>query len=248
MTDSQSKVRNDDADVLRAEHIKVHFGGVHAVDGVDLHVNRDEILGLIGPNGAGKTTLANAISGYERPSAGRVLLGDRDITRWPVPRRARAGVVRSFQAVRLFPNLSVGENVEAAALGSRAGPREARQRTESLLAEFDLDGRVRASGLPHGVERRVGIVRALASAPTFLVLDEPAAGLNESESTELVDMLRGVKQNHGCGLCVIDHDMHLIMNLCQRVHVIDSGRTLAVGTPAVVRADPAVVAAYLGTT
>jgi branched-chain amino acid transport system ATP-binding protein len=236
-----------DADRLEAEEVRVHFGGVRAVDGVDLVVARDEILGLIGPNGAGKTTLVNVISGFERPTEGTVRLGGHDITGWPAHRRSRAGVVRTFQSVRLFTDLSVGENIEAAALGSGVGSREAEQRTRRLLEEFELDGGAGCGELPHGVERRVGIARALATAPAFVLLDEPAAGLNEAESSELIEMLREIKRRFECGICVIDHDMHLIMNLCDRVQVIDSGRPLAVGSPAEVRANKAVVAAYLGT-
>ena len=233
---------------LAAVEVKVHFAGVKAVDGVDLQLAKGEILGLIGPNGAGKTTLVNALSGFQRLTEGAVELRGDDITDWSSHRRVRNGVVRSFQAVRLFPRLSVFENVEAAALAARRNRSAARRRTRELLIEFGLADRadVDAAVLPHGEERRVGIVRALATEPEFLLLDEPAAGLNEHESDELGDMLRTIRDDVGCGLCVIEHDMRLIMSRCDRIHVLAFGQTLAVGPPAAVRTNPAVIEAYLG--
>jgi branched-chain amino acid transport system ATP-binding protein len=228
--------------------VRVQFVGVRALDDVDLELARGEILGLIGPNGAGKTTLVNTLSGYQRPDAGVVRLGGTVVTRWSPDRLARAGLARTFQNVRLFPNLTVFENVRlgTSTMGVRA--KEATRLAWELLARLGLDARaaLRASSLPHGEERRVGIARALATRPAFVLLDEPAAGLNETESDELLQALADIPAQYGCGLMVIEHDMRLIMRLCERIQVIDYGKTLASGTPAQVRADPSVIAAYLG--
>jgi branched-chain amino acid transport system ATP-binding protein len=234
---------------LDARAIRVHFEGVKAVDGVDLHVDKSEILGLIGPNGAGKTTVVNALTGFEPLTGGSVTLDGADVTGWTADKLARAGLLRTFQNVRLFPKLTVLENVEVGGCGVGVSRREARRQATELLDEFGLGhrGPQLASGLPHGEERRIGILRALASRPELLLLDEPAAGLNEAESDELVSTLRAARERFGCGLMVIEHDMRVIMSLCERVHVLDYGKTLSVGTPDEIRADPAVVTAYLGT-
>ena len=228
--------------------LAVHFEGVKAVDGVDLTLARGEILGLIGPNGAGKTTFVNAITGFQRPTAGAVHVDGFDVTGWGAARLARTGIARTFQSVRLFPQLSVLENVEVGAVGNGLDRAAARRLAVELLDRFDLAERAHqlAFGLPHGQERRLGIVRALAGRPTYLLLDEPAAGLNEEEGHELVGSLRRIKDDFGCGLLVIEHDMRVIMRLCERLQVLDYGKTIAVGTPEQVRADPAVLTAYLG--
>ncbi len=227
----------------------MHIRGVKAVDGVDLTLHRGEILGLIGPNGAGKTTLLNVLAGFQRPTTGVVELDGEDITTWAPAEIARAGLVRTFQDVRLFPKLSIFENVEAAAVSTGASRRQARASTWEILARLDLEPKagLTADGLPHGEERRLAIARALALRPYFLLLDEPAAGLNEGESDALVQALAAVKDAFALGLLVIEHDVRLIMQLCERVQVLDHGRTIAVGTPAEVRRDPAVLTAYLGT-
>lgn len=233
---------------LEAVNLTVHFGGLTALDSVSLELNRGEILGLIGPNGAGKTTLVNALTGFQTVMDGHVQLGSKAITKWSAQRRARGGLVRSFQAVRLFPHLTVAENVEAGALGVGCGRTPARQRARTLLEDFGLTpyAQLAASGLPHGIARRVGIVRALGVEPEFLFLDEPAAGLDERESDELGHMLVGLREKFGCGLCIVDHDMRLVLGFCERIHVLASGRTLAVGSPREVRANRAVITAYLG--
>jgi branched-chain amino acid transport system ATP-binding protein len=237
-----------DTTCLEARDLAVHFEGVKAVDGVDLVLRRGEILGLIGPNGAGKTTFVNALTGFQRLTAGRVSLDGVDATGWSANRLARAGLTRTFQNVRPFPRLTVMENVEVGAVGTGLGRREARSLARELLARLGLARRAheRASGLPHGEERRLGIVRALASRPRYLLLDEPAAGLNEVEADALVAALGAVRDDFGCGLMVIEHDMRVIMTLCERVQVLDYGRTLAVGAPAEVRQNDAVLTAYLG--
>jgi len=234
---------------LRASGVKVHFEGVKAVDGVDLNLCQDEVLGLIGPNGAGKSTLVNALSGFVKTTEGQISVGDHDVTKWPPYRRARHGLTRTFQSVRIFMALSTSENVEAAAVAAGLGRREAKQWAGEVLERMGLASRadVLASALPQGEERKLGVARALATRPHYLLLDEPAAGLNESESEALVTSLREIRQAFGCGLLVIEHDMRVIMSLCDRIQVLDYGKTICNGTPEQVRNDPAVLAAYLGT-
>jgi branched-chain amino acid transport system ATP-binding protein len=236
------------AQLLECRGLKVHFEGVKAVDGLDLELHRGEILGLIGPNGAGKTTLVNTLTGFQRPTEGSVQLDGVDVTGWPPDRLARAGLARTFQAVRLFSGLSVFENVELGAVGVGMRRREAQKWAWELLERLELTSLsdAPASGVPHGMERRLAIVRALATRPTFLLLDEPAAGLNEEESDALVGALAGIRDDFACALMVIEHDMRVIMRLCERIQVLDYGKTISIGTPAEVQKDPAVLTAYLG--
>jgi branched-chain amino acid transport system ATP-binding protein len=233
---------------LRALGVSRSFQGVEALVGVDLELAPDEVLGLIGPNGAGKTTLVNLLTGFDLPSSGRIELGGTDITRWPPHRRGRAGLARTFQHGRLFEGLSVRENVEVAALGGGASPREARRRADELLPLLGLAERaeLEARVLPHGEERRLGVARALALRPRFVLMDEPAAGLHEAEIPAFAAVVRSVRDEHGSGVLLIDHNVALIMEVCDRVHVLDRGRTLAVGSPAEIRANFDVATAYLG--
>ena len=233
---------------LVAHGVRVRFGGVLAIDDVDLTLQHNSIHGLIGPNGAGKTTLVNLLSGFQPPTAGTVHLGDVDITRWSPHRRARNGLVRTFQGARVFKSLTVRENVEAAGLGLKLSARNARTETNEVLGHLRLldEANVPAGALPYGAERRVAIARALVGRPRFVLLDEPAAGLNESESDELVRSLVKLHGELGFGLLIIEHDMNVIMRLCQRIQVLDYGKTLAIGTPAEVRVNKDVVRAYLG--
>jgi len=226
------------------------FEGVRALHDVTLELHRHEVVGLIGPNGAGKSTLVNVLTGFDFPSAGSVALGDRDITGWRAPRRARAGLVRTFQHSRSFRALSVRENVEIAALGVGAGRREARRRAGGLLDLLGLEGRAdaRAETLAHGDERRLGVARALATEPAFVLMDEPAAGLPEPEVPEFAAVVRSVRDDHGAGVLLIDHNMALVMDVCDRLHVLDQGRTLAEGAPSEIRRNLDVTAAYLGET
>jgi branched-chain amino acid transport system ATP-binding protein len=188
------------------------------------------------------------VSGYQAPTSGEVLLEGTRVTAWSPQRLARAGLVRTFQAVRLFANLTVLENVEVAAIAGGMRPAAARERAYDLLEAFDLIDRADAlaASLPLGEERLLGIARALGAAPRFVLLDEPAAGLDEHESDLLVDRLAAIREEQSCALLVIEHDMRLIMRLCHRIQVLDSGRTISIGTPDRVRSDPAVLAAYLG--
>jgi ABC-type branched-subunit amino acid transport system ATPase component len=236
------------AALLEARGVKVHFGGVRALDGVDLSVRQGEIVGLIGPNGAGKTTLVNVLSGFQRPTSGAVTLLGADVTSWPPDALARNGLVRTFQAIGLFPGLTVFENVEAAAVSAAPGRRAARALAHELLATLKLGHRAddAARDLPHGEARKLGLARAVALRPRFLLLDEPAAGLSEREADQLGAVLLGLRDRLSLGLLAIEHDMRLIMALCDRIQVLDNGKTIAVGTPAEIRRDETVRAAYLG--
>jgi branched-chain amino acid transport system ATP-binding protein len=233
---------------LRADSVTVRFGGLVALSDVSLTLKRGEILGLIGPNGAGKTTLVNVLSGFQRPHAGGVAVDGIDCTRIARHGFAGRGVVRTFQAVRLFKGLSVSENVEAGFVAQGLGRSEARQRARAALAVLGLAHKANAGavGLSYGEERRVGLARALAADPAFLLLDEPAAGLAPAEADELRHFIAGVRTNYDCGILVIEHNMALVMNLCARIHVLDGGRTIAEGTPAEIRANRDVRQAYLG--
>jgi branched-chain amino acid transport system ATP-binding protein len=235
-------------ETLRASSVSRSFQGVRALDGVTLELHRHEVVGLIGPNGAGKSTLVNVMSGFDAPTSGRVDLGEREITGWSAHRRGRAGLARTFQHSRSFASLSVRENVEVAALGVGVGPRAAKRRADELLGLLALDGYadVPAATLAHGDERRLGVARALATEPRFVLMDEPAAGLPEAEVPDFAAVVRAVRDEHDAGVLLIDHNMALVMEVCDRIHVLDQGRTLAAGTPAEVRANIDVGAAYLG--
>lgn len=224
------------------------FAGVQALDGVSLEVHRHEVVGLIGPNGAGKSTLVNVMTGFDLPSSGTVELEERDVTGWSPQRRGRAGLARTFQHSRSFRGLSVRENVEVAALGVGAGPRVARRRADELLELLGLEARAEApaGALAHGDERRLGVARALATEPRYVLLDEPAAGLPEAEVPEFAAVVRAVRDDHDAGVLLIDHNIALVMEVCDRIHVLDQGRTLAQGTPAEIRSNLDVTAAYLG--
>jgi branched-chain amino acid transport system ATP-binding protein len=218
------------------------------VAGVDLELRRHEVVGLIGPNGAGKSTLVNLLSGFDVPTAGSVELEGRDITRWSAHRRGRAGLARTFQHSRSFRNLTVRENVEVAALGAGSRSREARRRAAELVTLLALDSYADASAarLPHGDERRLGVARALATRPKFVLMDEPAAGLPEAEVPEFAGVVRAIRDEHETGVLLIDHNMALVMEVCDRIQVLDQGRTLAEGTPTEIRRNLDVAAAYLG--
>jgi branched-chain amino acid transport system ATP-binding protein len=251
--DCRVKLRNGDHESrlmqLEARSVTVRFGGLVAIDKVSLELRRGEILGLIGPNGAGKTTLVNVLSGFQRPHAGDVVVGGDTCTRQPRHAFCRAGIVRTFQAVRLYRGLSVSENVEVAFVARGVGRAEARRKARALLAELHLGEKAdwAAAGLSYGEERRVGLARALAAEPMFLLLDEPAAGLAPAEAEELLHTIGAVRESHGCAILVIEHNMAVVMSLCDRIHVLDSGRTIASGTPEEIRADAGVRRAYLGT-
>jgi branched-chain amino acid transport system ATP-binding protein len=233
---------------LRASSVSRLFAGVQALEDVTLELHRHEVVGLIGPNGAGKSTLVNVMSGFDAPTSGSVELEERDVTRWSAHRRGRAGLARTFQHSRSFRGLSVRENVEVAALGVGARTRVARERADELLGLLGLAryADAPAATLAHGDERRLGVARALATEPRFVLMDEPAAGLPEAEVPDFAAVVRSVRDEHDAGVLLVDHNMALVMSVCDRIQVLDQGRTLAAGTPAEIRANLDVAAAYLG--
>jgi len=242
------KAERRPGDTLRASSVSRSFQGVRALQDVTLELHRHEVVGLIGPNGAGKSTLVNVLTGFDSPTSGSVELAGRGITRWSAHRRARAGLARTFQHSRSFRDLTVRENVEVAALGVGAGTRRARRRADELLELLGLQAHERAPAgvLAHGDERRLGVARALATRPRFVLMDEPAAGLPEAEVPDFASVVRSVRDDHEAGVLLIDHNMALVMSVCDRIVVLDQGRTLADGTPAEIRGNLDVAAAYLG--
>lgn len=249
--------------VLQLRGVNRHFGGLSAVRALDMAVCRGSIHGLIGPNGAGKTTVFNLITGATPLSSGSIVLEGREIGHLAPHAINRLGVARTFQNSRLFRGISVYENVRTAA-GWRHGygwlhglvqgytfhTREAelRRYVLELLGRFGLSHRASemAQSLPYGEQRRLEIVRALATRPKLLLLDEPAAGLNASETDALMDLVRGILQEHGLTVLLIEHDMRLVMGVCDVVTVLDHGEKISEGDPAAVRNDLRVVRAYLG--
>ncbi len=233
---------------LEVASVTVEFAGLRALDGVSLTLKPREILGLIGPNGSGKTTLVNAITGQVPVAGGAITLGAVVLTGRTSREIAHAGISRTFQIGRHFDNLTVLENVAAAALAKGANVRVALQRATVLIEEFGLGRRLDdlAEVLSYGEKRRMEVARALAGEPRYLLLDEPAAGMNAEETESLIEILAMLPAELGFGMLIIDHDMGLIMRLCERLHVLASGRTIAEGDRRSVRDDPAVIEAYLG--
>jgi len=244
--------------VLQTDALRVQYGNVIAVNDVSLAVHRGTVTGLIGPNGAGKTTMIDALTGYVRPSHGRVRFEGQDITGARPHRLARRGLVRTFQSVELFNDLTVEENLLVAseppnmlsALGqvflpTRTGAQEAAEWALSVI-ELEAERERFPTELSHGQRKLVGVGRALARRPSLLLLDEPAAGLDTEETRALGERLRTLP-DHGVTVLLIDHDMGLVLSVCDRVSVLDFGNLIAEGTAAEVRANPAVIEAYLGT-
>ncbi len=235
-------------EILEARDIVVRFGGVVALDHVNISLRRGEIFGLIGPNGAGKSTTVNVLSGFQPPTEGQVLIDGKSIKGWSTHRVARSGVARTFQAARLFAALSVFENVAVAALNAGGGLAASHDRARTLLAWVGCAARadIPGSALNYGDQRRIGIARALALMPSFILLDEPAAGMNERECDDLVALVSAIPERWGCGVLLIEHNMGVVMRTCSRILVLDGGRPIAEGTPGAIQANAEVRRAYLG--
>jgi branched-chain amino acid transport system ATP-binding protein len=234
--------------LLRATGVTVRFGGLTAVDDAACEVRPGEIVGLIGPNGAGKTTFVNVLSGFQAATEGAVTVDGREIGALSPEKRAKIGVVRTFQGARLFTDLTVVENAEVSGVGIGLKRSAARERALEMLEAVGIANlaRVRAGDLTTGQERRLQVSRAMAMSPRYLLLDEPAAGLNEHETDELVEVIEQLPGRLGCGVLLIEHDMRVIMGSCERIVVLDQGKVIKVGTPAEVRSDQRVIDAYLG--
>ena len=248
---------------LECVHLGISFGGLKAVEDFNLTVGKTEIAGLIGPNGAGKTTVFNLITRVYQPTTGMILLGGKDIGRLDTAGVNRAGIGRTFQNIRLFDNLTVEENVKlglhnsirySALAGVLRLPsywreeKKAHEEALELLKVFDMErmADLRAGGLPYGAQRRLEIVRALATHPSLLLLDEPAAGMNPSETAELMDNIRMIRDDFKIAVLLIEHDMNLVMGICEGIAVMNFGKIIAKGTPEQIQNNPEVIEAYLG--
>lgn len=249
--------------LLRAEKVTHNFGGLCALSDFELGLSPGELVGLIGPNGAGKTTVFNLVTGVYRPSSGRILFDGREITGKPPNRITGTGIARTFQNIRLFRELSVQDNVRVAFYSQAAytpfealfgvgrfGREEERldARATELLEMFSLGAWADepAKNLPYGLQRRLEIARALATRPRLLLLDEPAAGMNPSEVVRLMEFIGWIRKTFDLTILLIEHQMRLVMGICERILVLDFGATIAEGTPREIRRDPRVLAAYLG--
>ena len=253
----------DKRPILNCINLGITFGGLKAVDDFNLMIGRTEIAGLIGPNGAGKTTVFNLLTKVYQPTHGTILLDGQDTHNMTTAQVNRAGIARTFQNIRLFNNLTVEENVTVAmdaqmqysmVSGILRLPsfwkeeKVAHERALELLSLFHMEdlANVKAGSLPYGAQRRLEIVRALATNPSLLLLDEPAAGMNPSETAELMENIRKIRDTFQIAVLLIEHDMSLVMNICEGIAVLNFGRVIAKGTPEEIQSNPLVIEAYLG--
>ncbi len=249
--------------ILEVHRLGINFGGLVAVEDFNIAVGRTEICGLIGPNGAGKTTIFNLLTKVYQPTSGAILLDGKDTSNMNTAQINQAGVARTFQNIRLFPSLSVEDNVKIGlhnqvkytmATGILRLPRffsaerRARERAMELLDIFDMThlASYRAGSLPYGAQRRLEFIRALATNPKLLLLDEPAAGMNPSETEELMSNIEKIRDQFQIAIMLIEHDMRLVMGICEGIAVLNYGRIIAKGTPEEIQSNPLVIEAYLG--
>ena len=251
------------SELLRTENVSEVFGGLKAVTDFNIHLDRGELVGLIGPNGAGKTTAFNMLTGVYQPTTGSITFEGESIVGLKPYQVTQRGIARTFQNIRLFSELTVLENVKIAfhyhvkygllesvfRIGRYFKEEEAiEQEAHRLLKIFHLDDKAYevAKNLPYGAQRRLEIARALAAKPKLLLLDEPAAGMNPQETKELMDMIRWIRKEFGLTILLIEHDMSLVMGICERIYVLEYGSTIAEGTPEEIKKNPEVIRAYLG--
>jgi branched-chain amino acid transport system ATP-binding protein len=259
MSEAQAKAHP----ILQLQDATIRFGGLIAVNKVNFSIEKGDVFGLIGPNGAGKTTCFNLITGVYKPTSGSISFNGREITGTPSNKIANLGIARTFQNIRLYPALSVLENVVVGAflrhrvgLGSALAylpnaiheTDELKHQAMKMLEILDLDkvANYRSADLPYGMQRRLEIARAMATQPELLLLDEPAAGMNPNEKVDLMNTVRRLRDEHGKTVLVIEHDMRFVMNLCEKIFVLDHGEEISYGPPEKVRNDPKVIEAYLG--
>lgn len=249
--------------LLKTEGLGIQFGGLKAVDEFNFEIDKNQLFGLIGPNGAGKTTVFNLLTGVYKPTSGQITFDGKSILKMSPTQITQFGIARTFQNIRLFKNMSVIDNVKVGLHHSQnyslfssiihtphyyKGEDDIEQKALELLRVFDLDqyAYVKANNLPYGKQRKLEIARALATSPKLLLLDEPAAGMNPTETAELMETIKIVREKFSIAILLIEHDMKLVMGICEKIAVLNFGTVLAFGTPEEIKNNPDVVAAYLG--